>query len=136
MGFIPIRRYKKMNNLLAMIVSASILVYGVHPFRNGSSRQPGAQARLTDDRITAEVRDACNAVEAAQERLKWVMSERAIALDLEARERERFKLGDGTMFMVNLREQTSFEARVKEVDAQLDLARAIAALRAATGWAE
>lgn len=99
-------------------------------------RRLSAQTRLVDDRITAEVKDATNAVETAQERLKWVSNERAIAQDLESRERERFKLGDGTMFMVNLREQTTFEARIREIDAQLDHARALAALQAATGWPE
>jgi cobalt-zinc-cadmium efflux system outer membrane protein len=99
-------------------------------------RRLNAQTRLADDRITADVNDASNAVEKAQERLKWVENERAIAQDLESRERERFKLGDGTMFMVNLREQTTFEARMREIDAQLDHARALAALQAATGWPE
>ncbi|MEB3196617.1 MAG: hypothetical protein VKP62_05375, partial [Candidatus Sericytochromatia bacterium] len=48
-------------------------------------------------------------------------------------EAERLRLGEGSMFQVNLREQVAAEAAVREVDALAEHQRARAAYQAAVG---
>jgi outer membrane protein TolC len=91
-----------------------------------------AQCELALDRVRAEVRDALSALDAAQRRVALVRREVEVTAQLEAAERQRFEAGDSTLFVVNLREQATAEARVREVDALLDWQRASASFRAAT----
>jgi outer membrane protein TolC len=91
-----------------------------------------AQLRLARDRVAVDVRDALSALRAARERVSWTRQEVEVAVQLEQGERTRFTLGDSTQFLVNLREQATAEARLREVDAQADFQKAAAALRAAT----
>jgi outer membrane protein TolC len=91
------------------------------------------QARLVRDRIAADVRDAASASRAARLRVDVAHREVADAEELEAGERRRFELGDSTLLIVNLREQATAEARIREVDAKSDFHRAMASYRAALG---
>ncbi len=91
-----------------------------------------AQRELALDRVRAEVRDALSALDAAQRRVALVRREVEVTAQLEAAERQRFEAGDSTLFVVNLREQATAEARIREVDTLLDWQRASAAFRAAT----
>ena len=50
---------------------------------------------------------------------------------LATQERARFSLGEGTLLVVNLREQAEAEAALREVDAQAEFQRALAAWRLA-----
>jgi len=90
------------------------------------------QREFALDRVRAEVRDAVSALDAARRRIALVRREVEVAGLLEAGERQRFEEGDSTLFVVNLREQATAEARLREVDAVLDWHRASAAFRAAT----
>lgn len=90
-----------------------------------------AQARLAADRIGAEVADALSALAASRERVRVAREEIALAHEVEEAERTRFSLGDSNILTVNLREQASAEASLREIDAQLDNQRAQAAYRAA-----
>lgn len=92
-----------------------------------------AQRRLALDRVTAEVRDAASALEAARERATFAGREAGLARELAGRERDRLRLGDGTLLVLNLREIAAAEAAVREVDARLDWQRAAVALRFAVG---
>jgi outer membrane protein TolC len=94
-----------------------------------------AQLRLARDRVAVEINDARSALNAAQERLTFARREVEVALALEQGERTRFELGDSSLLFVNLREQTTGEARLREVDALLDGHRAQASLRAALALA-
>ncbi len=89
------------------------------------------QREFAIDRVRAEVRDAVSALDAARRRIALVRREVEVAGLLEAGERQRFEAGDSTLFVVNLREQATAEARLREVDALLDWHRASAAFRAA-----
>ena len=64
------------------------------------------------------------AVLAANERAKLATEEVTVALDLADAERERFRLGDSTLFTVNLREQAAVDAELREVSAKSDYLRA------------
>lgn len=94
------------------------------------------QRRLAVDRVTADVRDAVSALDAARQRVDVARRELAVARELAALERQRFALGDGTLLVVNLREQAAAEAAIREVDALLDWQRAAAAYRYATATAQ
>lgn len=84
------------------------------------------RARFTRDQVSAEVRDAAGAVKAAHERALLAAREVTVALDLADAERERFRLGDSTLFLVNLREQAAVDAELRLVGANLEYARALA----------
>jgi outer membrane protein TolC len=81
--------------------------------------------RFVRDQVTAEVRDAASAVRAAHQRTLLAAREVVVALDLADAERERFRLGDSTLFLVNLREQAAVDAELRQVAANLDYVRAM-----------
>jgi len=88
--------------------------------------------RMARDKIEAEVRDAASAVRAAHERVTLLRDEVAVARELEDAERARFDLGDGTLFLVNLREQATADAALRELAAVNDWLRAKAIYDQAT----
>ena len=81
--------------------------------------------RFAKDQVSAEVTDAASAVRAAHERAILAAREVTVALDLAEAERERFRLGDSTLFLVNLREQAAVDAELRLVAANLDHIRAL-----------
>lgn len=85
------------------------------------------------DQVTAEVQDAASAVAAARQRLQLLRDEVRVSRELEEAERTRFQLGEGTLFMLNLREQATLDAAVREALAQADYQRARAGYEYATG---
>lgn len=82
--------------------------------------------RFARDQIAAEVRDAYSALRAAWERARVVGEEVEVARQLEIAERIRFELGDGNLFLVNLREQATYETELREVAAIAEYFRALA----------
>jgi len=90
-----------------------------------------AELKLARERVRVEVRDAVSALKAARERVGWARQEVEVAEQLERGERTRFSLGDSTQLFVNLREQTTVEARLREVDALADFQKAVVALQVA-----
>ena len=114
------------------------------PWRNrvARGREAAASARLKQiqtrsefarDQITAEVRDATVWIETAIERVRLLADEVRVSRDLEAAERARFEIGEGTLFILNLREQATLDAAIREALAQADYQRAIVAHESATG---
>jgi outer membrane protein TolC len=89
-----------------------------------------AQQRLQRDRIFAELADVRSALLAASARAQLAESEVQVARDVEAAEKTRYELGDSTLLLVNLREQATAEAALRQIDALLDYHRAIATYRA------
>ncbi|MCS7025259.1 MAG: TolC family protein [Bryobacteraceae bacterium] len=103
--------------------------------RQAAGRLQAAEARLSQfdlrqqfarEQITAEVQDAVSAVQAAYRRALLIAEEVKVARRLQELEKDRFDLGDSTLFLVNLREQATFEAAVREVAAQSDYFRSLA----------
>ncbi len=89
--------------------------------------------RFTRDQIVAEVRDAHSALRTAFQKAKVLKEELAVARELESAERVRFELGEGTLFLVNLREQSTFETALREVAATNEYFRALAQYEFALG---
>jgi outer membrane protein len=83
-------------------------------------------------RITTEVLDAVSAINTTYDRYLAAQAEVQLAIRLEEGEREKFRLGDSTLFLVNQRERATAEARVKLIEIQTEYEQAVAAFRAAT----
>jgi outer membrane protein TolC len=77
------------------------------------------------DTVTAEVRDAASAVQAAHQRARLAMQEVTVALQLADLERDRFQLGDSDLIRVNIREQQAVDAELSLVAANLEYIRAL-----------
>jgi outer membrane protein TolC len=82
--------------------------------------------RFARDQVVAEVRDAFSALSAAYQRARLLREEIDVTRQLETAERVRFELGEGTLFLVNLREQATFDTALREVAAVNDYFRALA----------
>lgn len=91
------------------------------------------QERFLKDRIAAEVRDARSALHASALRVELTRKETELAKKLEQGERIRFRQGDSNQLFVNIREQATADAAVREVDALTDYQKSIATLHAALG---
>ncbi len=109
--------------------------------RTAAGKQAAAEAKVSQftqrerfarDQIEAEIRDAASAVRAAHDRAVLAKDEVRVALDLADAERERFRLGDSSLFTVNLREQAAVDAELREVGAVNDYLRAFTAYEQAT----
>lgn len=91
-----------------------------------------ARSRFLRDQITVEVEGIMIGVSAAERLVTIAEQERALAERLAAAERRRFELGSSDFFLVNQREETANDARVRLIDAQARIAAARAELAAAT----
>lgn len=89
-----------------------------------------AQARFIRDRVRTELADVRSALATARERVRIAHEELVLSREVEEAERTRFALGDSNLIFVNLREQATAEASLREIDARLDYHRARSAYRA------
>ncbi len=92
-----------------------------------------AMERLMKDRIGADVRDAHSLLRAALARFDIALSETELARTLEQGERSRFEHGDSTILFVNLREQATADALIREVEALADFHKGQAQLKGTLG---
>ncbi|MBX7223115.1 MAG: TolC family protein [Blastocatellia bacterium] len=83
-------------------------------------------------RISLEVEDALSAMVTAQQRYEAADQEFQLAKVLERGERDRFALGDSTLFLVNQRERATAEAASKLIEVQAEYEQAKAMFRAVT----
>ena len=90
------------------------------------------QKRFARDRAVADIRASLLTIEASQKRAVLAQKEVQVATQLAQGELRRFELGEGNLLLVNLREQATAEAALREIDARADVHRAIASFRAAT----
>ncbi|WP_169315281.1 TolC family protein [Terriglobus roseus] len=106
--------------------------------RQAEGRIQAAQARIVQftkreqfakDTIREEVQDAISALTTASQRLRVAQEELSVTRQLEQAERTKFELGEGTLFLLNLREQATLESAVRNVTALADHQRAVAAYR-------
>ncbi len=89
-------------------------------------RQLEQDSRLLADRIAADIRVAANNYQVARENVGLAETEVRAAEAMEAAERERFAGGAADLFVLNLREERSGDARLKRVEARLKLWSAVA----------
>lgn len=84
-------------------------------------------------KIFLQVDDAISAINQSRKNITIVKEEVNLAEKLENGESKRFSLGDSNLFMVNLRERTSAESKIKLVDIIYEYNLAIAYYKAVTG---
>ena len=122
------------------------LKFGVNivlPLRQRTAEGKMAAARLKIDklsveqraeqqRIITEVADSISAINTTYDRYMVALKEVNLARDLERGERQKFELGDSTIFLVNQRERATAEAEVKLIDIEAEYQQAVAAYLAAT----
>jgi cobalt-zinc-cadmium efflux system outer membrane protein len=96
------------------------------PNRNAIGRNDSAETQvirqelnlqLQQDRLRLSLVDAFQSVQVSAERVKLARAEIQQALRLEEAERIRFANGMSTLFLINLREQTTADAQIREVSA-------------------
>ena len=85
--------------------------------------------RYERQRISTEVFDAYSAIITSYDRYRAAEQEVVLAVKLEQGEREKFRLGDSTLFLVNQRERATAEARVKLIEIQAEYEQAVATFR-------
>jgi cobalt-zinc-cadmium efflux system outer membrane protein len=83
-----------------------------------------ALQRLIVDRINLEVADVHSQLAQAIRRVELAERELDLAQQVERAERAKFELGDSTLLNVNLREQATFDAALRRIDALVELHRA------------
>ncbi len=107
------------------------------PFRNrtaegdyGASLAEGRrienQRADLEQRVEADVRNALQAVQSAEARLRAARQERRSAEDQYESEQRKFQAGTSTVFLVLQRQTAMIAARSRELRAQADLDKAIA----------
>lgn len=90
-----------------------------------------ARQRFLRDQIATEVQGINIALNGAERLADAAEQERALAERLATAERRRFELGSSDFFLVNQREETATDARVRLIDAQARIGAARAELAAA-----
>jgi len=91
------------------------------------------QERFLRDRIKTEFQDAHSALQAAALRADLTRRETELAKQLEKGERVRFKQGASNQLIVNIREQATADAAVREIDSLSDYQKSLAILSAVLG---
>ena len=91
------------------------------------------QERFLRDKITTELWDSRSALNAAALRSDLTHRETELARKLEQGERIRFRQGDSNQLFVNIREQATADAAVREVDALAEYQKNLATLKAVLG---
>lgn len=79
------------------------------------------ETRLAEDRIRTEVQRLANAIDTDIEFVRITRAEAEQARLLEAAERKRFAAGASDFFLVNLREERTADAELRNLEAYLDL---------------
>jgi outer membrane protein TolC len=92
-----------------------------------------AEQQYLLDQVSVEVNNTVMALDVALERAVLAEENEDLARQLEDAARIRYQLGDDDLFALYLREQSTFSAASRRIDAWLDWHLASAALLAATG---
>lgn len=96
-------------------------------------RQVAMQTRYASERIRADVQDATSALVTAHEQLVRYRENELVNRRLEQAERTALREGSSTVLFLNLREQSTSDARAARVEAEAKFHAALAEYRAALG---
>jgi hypothetical protein len=88
---------------------------------------------LTQDRLQIQINDSRQAMKTALDRLELARKEISLNQVLEDAERTRFQQGESNLLIINIREQITRDAWIKEYDALADFYKSKADLLAAQG---
>jgi len=96
-------------------------------------RELSAQQKLVEQKIAIEVADSFNAFTLAKARYKLAQEEVKVSIQLEKAEQSKFEQGESNLVVINIREQATVDAAVREIDALIDWWRGFINYRAAIG---
>jgi outer membrane protein TolC len=82
--------------------------------------------------ISTQVFDAISAINTSYERYRAALQAVELNQRVEEGEREKFRLGDSTLFVVNQRERATAQARIKLIEIQAEYEQAVATFRTAS----
>lgn len=82
------------------------------------------QYEITFDRLHIVLQDSLQAMETALQRISQIKEEIELALQVEHAERMKFQQGDSNILTINLRENTTADAKIRAIDALIDYYRA------------
>ena len=88
-------------------------------------------AALLSVQIRTEVDDAVSAVNLGVERYNAAVRELELARQVESREQDRLRLGEGTLFLLNQRERATAEAAGRVIDIRAEYYQAVLSLQVA-----
>jgi outer membrane protein TolC len=91
------------------------------------------EQRILLQQVLLEVDDAVSAINASYQQYLAAQREHELAYELEKGERERFELGDSTLFLVNQRERSTAEAAMRVQDLEVEYHQTIANFKAVSG---
>ena len=91
-----------------------------------------AQELFLKERIGADIKNISSLLEMTKERVKLSISEVELSKEIEKAEWKKFQMGEGTLILVNIREQNTAEARIREIDSKADHKKAYVNFKAAT----
>lgn len=90
------------------------------------------EATLLRFQIRTEVDDAVSAVNTGVTRYEAAVRELELARQVESRERDRLRLGEGTLFLLNQRERATAEAAQRVIDIRAEYFQAALSLQVAS----
>lgn len=103
---------------------------GAEAIAQVDARRLGAERRLLEDRVAVAVQVVRADLAAAAQRADLASEQAGLADQLAEAERVRLERGDGTVLLVNLREEAAADAAAAVIDAIAEIQRAIARLDA------
>lgn len=88
------------------------------------------QLDFTKEKIKIEVQNSYISLTTAYQQVELAKQELNLAIKLEQAEKEKFKLGDSNILFINIREQTTADAKIREINAIVNYNQALADFKA------
>jgi outer membrane protein, heavy metal efflux system len=106
---------------------------GNYQVANAQLAQLKWKQRFTLDKIRVQIQDALSAWQNSKQRWELAKQEVGVARLVEQAEKDKFQLGSTSILLVNLREQASANALIKQVYAFAEVQSALVDLQAVSG---
>lgn len=88
--------------------------------------QANIQYNFVKDQIKIDVKNAQIALNTAYKQIELAKQELELALKLEEAEKEKFRLGDSNLLFINIREQATADAKIRELSALINYNQSLA----------
>jgi cobalt-zinc-cadmium efflux system outer membrane protein len=88
------------------------------------------QYNFIKEQVRVEVQNAYISLTTAYQQLELAKQELSLSLKLEEAEKEKFKLGDSNILFINIREQTTADAKIREINSIINYNQALADYKA------
>ncbi|MBC7472908.1 MAG: TolC family protein [Candidatus Sericytochromatia bacterium] len=92
--------------------------------------QTALQYNFIKDQIQVDVKNAQIALNPAYKQIELAKQELELSIKLEEAEKEKFKLGDSNILLINIREQTTADAKIREINTIINYNQALADYKA------